>query len=299
MVRTIVITGSKSGIGEATASRLEAAGHRVIGVDLRDADINVDLGTVAGRDEMIERVRALSPEGIDGVLTCAGVADFERPGLVVSVNYFGTIAALRGLHPQLRGAGARCVAIASTAVLISDPVILEIERLCLAGEEAAASDLASRHSMLQAYPASKRALTHWARQAAPTAEWAGAGKLLNIVAPGTVRTPMITKALADPEQAAAIRKGSPIAVDDFAEATVLAEVIEFLLTFEGNYIVGQVFFAEGEPKSSADLKLFDDSQQRGCSPRPFTFKRNGLPAQKKPASAQNVAEAGSMSQLRG
>ena len=224
---------------------MQARGHRVIGVDLADADINVDLGTPQGRKDMVEQVRALAPDGIDGVLTSAGVADFDRPGLVVSVNYFGTIAALEGLHPLLRGPGARCVAVASTAVLITSPEILELEQLCLAGDEAAAVEMAAKCGMLQAYPATKRALTQWARNAAVKPEWAGAGKLLNIVAPGTVKTPMMAKALADPEQAEAIRGGSPIAVDDFAEADTLAEVMEFLLTFEGNYIVGQVFFADG------------------------------------------------------
>ncbi len=245
MSRTIVVTGSESGMGEATATRLRAKGHRVIGVDLSGGDVNADLATPQGRAEMVEQVRALAPDGIDGVLTCAGVADFGRPGLVVSVNYFGTVATLQGLHPLLRGPGARCVAVASTAILISDPEILELERLCLAGDEAAAVAFASRHSMLQAYPASKRALTRWARAAATKPEWAGSGRLLNIVAPGTVKTPMMAKALADPEQAQAIRNGSPIAVDDFAEAPALAEVMDFLLTFEGNYIVGQTFFADG------------------------------------------------------
>ena len=36
---TIAITGSASGIGLATRQRLEAEGHRVIGVDLRDAEV--------------------------------------------------------------------------------------------------------------------------------------------------------------------------------------------------------------------------------------------------------------------
>ena len=245
MTHTYVITGSESGMGQATADRLKVSGHRVIGVDLVGADINVDLSTALGRNDMVNQVRDLAPEGIDGVLTSAGVADFGRPGLVISVNYFGTVATLEGLHPLLRGRGARCVAVASTAVLISSPEIHELEMLCLAGDEAGAVDLAARYGMLQAYPASKRALTHWARQASTRPEWAGAGKLLNVVAPGTVKTPMIAKALADPEQADAIRSGSPIAVDDFAEADALAEVMEFLLTFAGNYIVGQVFFADG------------------------------------------------------
>jgi NAD(P)-dependent dehydrogenase (short-subunit alcohol dehydrogenase family) len=244
MSRTIVVTGSESGMGQATAARLTAKGHRVIGVDLQGAEITADLSTSSGRSAMVEQVRALAPDGVDGVLTSAGVADFARPGLVISVNYFGTIATLQGLQPLLRR-GARCLAVASTAVLISSPEILELERLCLAGDEAGAVSMANRHGMLQAYPASKRALTHWARQVSTAQEWAGSGKLLNVVAPGTVKTPMIAKALADPAQSQAIRNGSPIAVDDFAEADALAEVMEFLLTFEGNYMVGQVVFADG------------------------------------------------------
>jgi NAD(P)-dependent dehydrogenase (short-subunit alcohol dehydrogenase family) len=245
LIRNIVITGSGSGMGAATGARLRAMGHRVIGVDLHDADVNADLGTVLGREDMVAQVRGLAPDGIDGVLTSAGVADFNRPGLVVSVNYFGTIAALEGLHTLLRGPGARCVAVASTAILISDPDILKLEALCLTRDEPAAVTLANQCSMLQAYPASKRALTRWARAASIRPEWAGSGKLLNIVVPGTVKTPMITKALSDPHQAQSIRNGSPIAVDDFAEADALAELMAFLLTFEGNYIVGQTFFADG------------------------------------------------------
>jgi nucleoside-diphosphate-sugar epimerase len=46
---TIVVTGAAGGIGRATRARLEADGHRVIGVDVRDAEIIADLGTAAGR----------------------------------------------------------------------------------------------------------------------------------------------------------------------------------------------------------------------------------------------------------
>jgi NAD(P)-dependent dehydrogenase (short-subunit alcohol dehydrogenase family) len=245
MSRTFVITGSGSGMGAATAARLSARGHRVIGVDLQGADVNVDLGTDPGRKDMVEQVRALASEGIDGVLTCAGLADAAQPGLVLAVNYFGTVAALEGLHPLLRGPGSRCVAVASTAVMVSSPEILEIEALCLQGDEARAVELAQRSGVLQAYPASKRALTRWARRVAVKPEWAGSGKLLNIVAPGTVKTPMIVKALADPAQAAMIRRHSLIAVDDYAEASVVAEWMDYLLNFEGNFTVGQVFYIDG------------------------------------------------------
>ena len=47
MTGTHVVSGAASGIGTATAAPLRGQGHRVVTVDLRDAD--ADLGTPAGR----------------------------------------------------------------------------------------------------------------------------------------------------------------------------------------------------------------------------------------------------------
>jgi NAD(P)-dependent dehydrogenase (short-subunit alcohol dehydrogenase family) len=245
MQRTFVITGAASGLGEAAAIRLKAKGHKVIGVDLKGSDINVDLGSLQGRKDMVEQVRALAPEGIDGMFTSAGTSDFNRPGLVVSVNYFGTLATIEGLFPLLRGPGARVLAVASCANLVTNPEIQEVQAACEAGDEAKAMELAQKYGTKAAYPASKRALSLWARKLAVTPEWAGAGKLLNVLAPGVVVTPMVERTLANPESAAVLRANSPIAVTEYANAPVAAELIDFLLNFEGNYIVGQVFYIDG------------------------------------------------------
>lgn len=66
--RTVLVTGAAAGINAAVAARLTAAGHRVIGVDLRDADIVADLGTPEGRAFMVERATALAPDGLDSTL---------------------------------------------------------------------------------------------------------------------------------------------------------------------------------------------------------------------------------------
>ena len=47
LMRTIVVTGSASGIGAAIRRRLEAGGARVVGVDLKDAEVRGDLATAA------------------------------------------------------------------------------------------------------------------------------------------------------------------------------------------------------------------------------------------------------------
>ncbi len=245
MTRTIVVTGSGSGIGEATAQRLTSSGHKVIGVDLRGADVNADLSTKQGRADMVERVRALAPDGIDGVLASAGLADFHRPARTLAVNYFGAVATFEGLQSLMRGPGARGVAIASSAILVSDDEVLELEALCLTGDEDAALQLSEKRGFIPTYPASKRALTRWVRRASLRPDWAGEGKLLNIVAPGVIETPMIAQALANPEQAKIIRAKSPIAVDGFANAGEVAELMDFLLNYENHYLVGQVICIDG------------------------------------------------------
>jgi NAD(P)-dependent dehydrogenase (short-subunit alcohol dehydrogenase family) len=72
-VGVFALTGAASGMGEATARLLRAAGHQVIGVDLRGADIAADLGTAEGRRTAIDGVAAASGGTLDGAVMFAGV----------------------------------------------------------------------------------------------------------------------------------------------------------------------------------------------------------------------------------
>lgn len=60
MTRTYVVTGSASGIGRATAEKLRASGHTVIGVDIRDTDLIADLSTAEGRTTLVHEVEQRS-----------------------------------------------------------------------------------------------------------------------------------------------------------------------------------------------------------------------------------------------
>jgi len=116
-MRTIVVTGSASGIGRATRRLLESRGDRVIGVDVHDADVVADLTKQADRTRMVETVRALSGGSVDGVVANAGLAHPTPP--TVAVNFFGTVSTLEGLRPLLAGSGApRAGAPASLASLL-------------------------------------------------------------------------------------------------------------------------------------------------------------------------------------
>jgi NAD(P)-dependent dehydrogenase (short-subunit alcohol dehydrogenase family) len=246
-MRTVVVTGSASGMGAATRARLEAAGQRVIGVDVRDSDVMADLGTPEGRRSAVEGVAARAGDSLDGLVTWAGVAGLTSvPGsLLVSVNYFGTVELLDGLRPLL-AAGDRpaAVAISSNSTTCQPGVPADLVELCLAGDEAAAREAADAATSLMAYPASKLAIARWVRRQAPTAGWAGAGITLNAVAPGAVETPMLQATRDDPAIGRFVDE-FPVPVGRKGTADELAAFVEFLLGPDARFFCGSVVFVDG------------------------------------------------------
>lgn len=246
MTRTYVVTGAASGIGAATAALLTGQGHRVIGIDLHDADITADLTTHEGREALVGHVSELSGGHIDAVVANAGLA--TESTATVAVNYFGALATLEGLRPLLSESDApRAVATASMASLF--PVDDELVDACLAHDEPAALHRAQQ--LLDAgqggliYGSTKRALVRWIRRNAATPEWAGAGIPLNAVAPGIIRTPMTDSYTATEESTKAILDMVPMPLNGIAEPAVVANLLGYLTSVENSHLCGQVVFVDG------------------------------------------------------
>lgn len=240
--RIIVVTGASGGIGRATGDVLKAAGHSVISVDLRDAQVNVDLGTMTGRQALVEKVRTLAPDGIDGIVANAAVA--SENSSAITVNYFGAVLTLELLRPYLRLEAPRAVVISSRALL--RPVNDQILNACLKRDETLAIELAEglprdlRHVL---YPTGKKALGIWMRSVAASNDWAGLGIALNGIAPGTIETPMT--AMQSDQQRQAIIDESPMPLGGVGEAHEIASLIKFLVASENSMLSGQMLFADG------------------------------------------------------
>lgn len=248
--RTYVVTGSASGIGLATRQLLESQGHRVIGADLRDADVIADLSTQRGRTALVEQVAKLSEGRIDAVLAVAGV-DIAGPA-TVAINYYGAIATMEGLRPLLRQSPApRVVAVSSiTSVHPFDQELLDI---LLDGKE---EDALARAAVAeQVYGTTKRALSRWIRRHAVDSEWAGAGIPLNAVAPGLVRTELLKRLFEDPATERRIQEGSPMPLGGPYEPVAAADLLSWLASEKNGHMTGQTIFLDG----GADVVLRGDS----------------------------------------
>ena len=245
-MRTVVITGTASGIGKALKGMLEADGHRVIGVDLRDADVMVDLTTDAGRAGLVEQVTELSGGTIDAVVANAGLSNGQP--VTLAVNYFGAIATLEGLRPLLAGSDAPRAAVTCSMASVL-PVDDRLVELALAGDEAAAlaraAEVTAAGKGAIIYGSSKAAVAHWLRRNAPSADWAGAGIPLNAIGPGIVQTGMTAEMLSTEESTKAVEAHVPMPLGGIMGPEVPANLLRFLVAPENSHMCGQVVFVDG------------------------------------------------------
>lgn len=243
----IAITGAGSGIGAATAARLQAAGHRVLGVDIRNAEILADLASADGRALAIAAVLEASHGVLDGLVLCAGVGPQVEPhAKIAAINYFGAVQLLDALRPALeRGTAPSAVVVSSVASVqlpwSKNPIGAALE----AGDEAQVATIlagAGERAGQLAYASSKNALTVAVRRRVP--EWGRAGVRLNAVAPGAVETPLLQAGLADPRYGQAIRDFvAPI--PRRARPDEIAATIVFLLGADAGYIHGAQIVVDG------------------------------------------------------
>jgi NAD(P)-dependent dehydrogenase (short-subunit alcohol dehydrogenase family) len=135
------------------------------------------------------------------------------------------------------------VAIASIASILPD-VDQDLVEACIRGDEEGALDVA-RGKGSGFYNSSKAALARWVRRTAIRPEWAGAGILLNAVAPGLINTPMGRGLINDSERMAALQQIFPMQIGRYGQPEEVGQLLHFLGSPENSYMVGQVIFLDG------------------------------------------------------
>jgi NAD(P)-dependent dehydrogenase (short-subunit alcohol dehydrogenase family) len=243
-MKTIVITGSQTGMGYATRQLLEAVGVRVIGVsNVGDAEVIADLSTDDGVDDAIAGIEAMSQGQIDGVFANAGV-DSENARLVFGLNYFGIVRMLETLRPSLARSGeGRVVVNASNSVVITPGIPQDVVDALVSNDRLKAIALIAAQPQWT-YQVSKAAITRWVRTHATSPQWAGSGISMNVLAPGVVMTALIGHDLKDPRKAAGIQ-GLPKPLGSVPGPQHIAPLVKFLLVEDARFIVGQFLIIDG------------------------------------------------------
>jgi NAD(P)-dependent dehydrogenase (short-subunit alcohol dehydrogenase family) len=236
-------------MGRQAAEKLRAAGHTVIGVDLRDADVVADLSGPDGRAAASEQVLALCGGRLDGAVLAAGVGPTPRATrLILQVNYFGVVDLLEAWRPALAATGAaKVVVIGSNSTTTVPAVPRSAVRALLTGNAAKAVRrlrVFGPGAPSLAYAASKIAVSRWVRRRAVEPSWAGAGIRLNALAPGAIMTPLLEKQLATPGQEKAVRS-FPVPVGGFGDPGQLADWMLFMLSDAADFLCGSVIFVDG------------------------------------------------------
>ncbi len=240
-----IVTGAASGIGQATAARLAAAGARVLMVDVDaeglalaaaaiDGEVLTHCADVCDPAQTAGYVQAavdacgglhilIANAGISGPsapLVDTPIAAFDQ---VLAVNLRGVWLALRAAIPAIKASGGGSIVITSSV-------------LGLKGVRGGA-----------AYVASKHGVTGLMKVAA--AEHAADNIRVNCVHPGMIETPMVEtleEAMAPGDREAGRRKllrGTPLR--RYGQPEEIAALIAFLASDAAGYCTGGSYVADG------------------------------------------------------
>jgi 3-oxoacyl-[acyl-carrier protein] reductase len=220
MPRTAVITGGRSGLGQASALRLARDGITVITLDIAaGADVVADISDAQAVNAAAARIGP-----VDIVVNSAGIVGPSKPlwevaddewAMTLAVNVTGTFNVCRAFVPGMRERGwGRIVNLASMAGKDGNP-------------------------NLSAYSASKAAVIGLTKSLGK--ELATSGVLVNAIAPAVIETPM--NAATSPEVLRHIT--SLIPMGRVGRAEEVAELVAWLVSDRCSFSTGAVYDISG------------------------------------------------------
>lgn len=240
--RVCLVTGASQGIGAAASRHLARCGASVVlGARKFDACREIADGIVAeGGAAAAVRVDVADD---DSVRAAVEFAEQTFGALHLAFNNAGTQGPSLPLHEQEPEEYARILDVNLGGVYRS--MRHEIPALLRAGGGAIVNT-ASVGGVIVApgigpYCASKHGVVGLSKSAA--IDYARQGIRINVVAPGSVRTDILTGWLDDPAALEAMAEGTP--QGRIAEPEELSGVVAFLLSDAASFITGAVFTADG------------------------------------------------------
>ena len=240
--RVGLVTGGASGIGAATVRLLVARGARVLVAD-RDVDAGEALAAELGGPE-VARFLATDVTDADQVAAMVAAAVDGFGGLDLAVNNAGTSGTYTALTDHTLDDWERTVSINLTGVFLC--LRAEVPALLARGGGAIVNTASGAGLMgfahLPAYVASKHGVVGLTKSVA--LEYARKGIRVNVVCPGSVRTPMLAGFVGGDEDALeGMGKMSPIG--RLGTPAEIAEAIVWLCTDASSFVTGAAVTVDG------------------------------------------------------
>jgi 3-hydroxybutyrate dehydrogenase len=248
-MKSVVITGSSSGIGRACALTLDRRGFRVFAGVRKQADgdalrsvasdslvpMRIDVTDPASIQAVAEQVAdEVSDEGLHGLVNNAGTTlacpiehlpldEFRHQ---LEINLVGPLAVTQAMLPLLQRAGGRVVNVTSAAGRAAVP-------------------------LMAPYVAAKHGLEGLSKVIA--LEGAAHGVTSNCVNPAYVRTPLVEDQIAaqaathgmEPDEVVERVMLAPVAIKRLVEPEEVAELVAYLCAPQASFITGASITIDG------------------------------------------------------
>ncbi len=261
-IGTAIITGAASGMGEAAAQLMAAAGWKLLITDLNTdrleqvahrlrtlGQVDFLAGDISAPEFLASLVAAVEDAPIGALIHCAGLSPtMAAPDRILEVNLAATMRLLDAVRPCFASGGAAVVFSSSSALMIGTNFDTQILEVTSPDQVTTLAALSSNSGM--AYSISKRAVQLLVQREA--GRFGERGARIVSISPGIIDTPMGRAEMVSHPIMQQLVNNSPL--KRAAAAEEVAAVAVFVCSPSASFVTGIDILVDGGAMAASSLR---------------------------------------------